>query len=91
MLFIKATQHDFAAVCSLYQSVCAGMAQSGNPQWVWGEYPDEDMLQASLDAGTLYIAKEGDTLLCAVTVDTNFDPEYADVIEIHRIIFVDVY
>ncbi len=79
MMLIKATQADFTAVCSLYQSVCAGMTAQESPQWVWGEYPNETFLQESLDAGTLYIAKEDDALLCAVTIDTNFDPEYADV------------
>ena len=79
MLLTQATQADFAAICGLYQAVCAGMAQQESPQWVWGEYPSEDILQKTLDAGTLYIAKEGDVLLCAVTVDTNFDPEYAGV------------
>ena len=79
MLLTKATQHDFSAVCALYQAVCAGMADSASPQWVWGEYPNEEFLQKSLDAGTLYVAHEDGKLLCAVTIDTNFDPEYADV------------
>ena len=78
-MLIKATQSDFAAICSLYQSVCAGMADSASPQWVWGEYPNEEFLQASLDAGTLYIAKEDDNLLAAVTIDTCFDEEYETV------------
>ena len=80
MLLTQATQHDFAAICSLYESVCAAMAQEkSSHQWVWGEYPAEDILQGSLDAGSLYIAREGDVLLAAVTIDTHFDPEYAGV------------
>ena len=79
MLLTKATQHDFPAVCSLYQSVCAAMNAAGNDQWIWGDYPTEAFLQKSLDAGTLYVAHEDGKLLCAVTIDTNFDPEYADV------------
>jgi len=79
MLLTKAAVADFAAVCSLYQAVCAQMADSASPQWVWGDYPNEEFLQSSLDAGTLYIAKEGDDLLAAVTIDTNFDPEYESV------------
>ena len=79
MLLTKGTQADFASICSLYQAVCAGMADSASPQWVWGEYPNEEFLQKSLDAGTLYVAHEDEKLLCAVTIDTNFDPEYADV------------
>ncbi len=79
MLLTKATQQDFTAVCALYEAVCAGMAQQESPQWVWGEYPNEDFLRASLDAGTLYIAREDDALLAAVTIDTHFDPEYEGV------------
>ena len=79
MFLTQATQHDFPAICALYEAVCAGMAASPSPQWVWGEYPNETFLQRSLDAGTLYVAREGDALLCAVTIDTNFDPEYAGV------------
>ena len=78
-MLIKATQSDFSAICSLYESVCAAMADSASPQWVWGEYPAEDILQETLDAGTLYIAKEGDDLLAAVTIDTCFDEEYETV------------
>ena len=77
-MLTKATQSDFAAICSLYESVCAAMASTSH-QWMWGEYPAEDILQASLDAGTLYIAKEGDDLLAAVTIDTCFDEEYETV------------
>ena len=79
MILVKAHQNDFRAVCALYESVCNAMQAAGNDQWRWGEYPNEDFLQRSLDAGTLYVAKEADALLCAVTIDTNFDPEYAGV------------
>lgn len=76
MLLTKATQADFTPICALYQSVCAAMNAAGNDQWVWGEYPSEEILRSSLEAGTLYVAREGDTLLAAVTVDTCFEPEY---------------
>ena len=79
MLLTRATQHDFSAVCALYQSVCAAMNAAGNDQWVWGDYPTEDFLRKTLDAGTLYVAREDDALLCAVTIDTCFDPEYEGV------------
>ena len=79
MLLTKATAADFDAICALYEAVCAGMADSASPQWVWGEYPNEEFLRKSLDAGTLYIAKEDEKLLCAVTIDTCFDEEYESV------------
>ena len=79
MLLVPATHHDFPAVCALYESVCAAMQAGGIDQWRWGEYPNEDILRATLEAGTLYVAREGADLLCAVTVDTCFDAEYAGV------------
>lgn len=79
MMLVKATEKDFAAVCNLYQAVCADMLAHGLHQWRWGEYPAADVLQESLNAGTLYVAREGDAILCAVTVDTCFEPEYAGV------------
>ena len=79
MILRKAAQADFGSVCALYEAVCARMAQDASPQWVWGEYPNETFIQKTLDAGTLYVAREEDQLLCAVTIDTHFDPEYADV------------
>ena len=79
MFLTKATVNDFSAVCALYEAVCGQMASAASPQWVWGEYPSEAILRESLDAGSLYIARDGENLLCAVTVDTCFDPEYDDV------------
>ena len=85
MHLIQATPADFRAVCALYESVCNAMQAASNDQWRWGEYPNEAMLQTSLDAGTLYIAREGDALLCAVTIDQHFDPEYAHVNWLHGV------
>ena len=83
MMLMKATQADFSSICALYQSVCAAMNAAGNDQWVWGDYPNEDILRKTLDAGTLYVAREGENLLCAVTIDTNFDPECKDATQNH--------
>ena len=79
MHLTQAIPSDLPAVCALYEAVCAAMQAAGNDQWAWGEYPNVDILRKTLDAGTLYIAREDEKLLCAVTVDTNFDPEYASV------------
>ena len=79
MHLTQALPSDFPAVCALYQAVCAVMAREASPQWVWGEYPSEALLHKTLAAGTLYVVREGETLLGAVTVDTHFDPEYGSV------------
>ncbi|MDD6050761.1 MAG: GNAT family N-acetyltransferase [Clostridiales bacterium] len=79
MMLMKATAADFSAVCVLYRTICDQMAADDSPQWVWGVYPSDDILQESLAAGTLYVAREGETLLAAVTVDTCFEPEYEGV------------
>ena len=62
MILNRAAISDFSAVCTLYESVCSAMQAAGIDQWRWGEYPNETMLRASLDAGTLYIAREDDAL-----------------------------
>ena len=79
MLLTQATTHDFPAICALYEAVCADMLAKVLNQWHWGQYPNEDLVRASLEAGTLYVCREGDDLLCAVTVDATFEPEYAAV------------
>ena len=79
MLLTPATPADFPAVCALYETVCADMLAHGLQQWHWGQYPNEDLVRQSLNAGTLYVVREGDALACAVTVDNFFEPEYAAV------------
>lgn len=75
----KAVQADFTPVCELYQAACADMRAQGNHQWQWGGYPNADLVQGDIDAGTLYVLRREGTLIAAVAADTCFEPEYEEI------------
>lgn len=75
----KASQADFAAVCSLYERVCAHMLAQGNHQWQWGGYPNSQLVQEDLDTQTLYVVRENNQIVCAVCVIAQDDREHEDV------------
>lgn len=79
MLLEKAVQADFAPVCELYQAVCADMRAHGNHQWQWGGYPNTDLVQGDIDAGTLYILRQEGRIVAAAAADTSFEPAYAEI------------
>ncbi len=76
MLLTKALSTDFTALCDLYHAVADAMEATGLQQWHWGAYPTEALIQTSLHAGTLYVVREGDAILAAVTVDDHTEPEH---------------
>ena len=79
MMLVKATEKDFTPVCDLYQAVCADMLAHGLHQWRWGGYPSADMVQEDIEAGTLYVVREGEELLCAVCVIAADDREHSGI------------
>ena len=79
MLLTRGLSSDFDSVCALYQHVIRAMHEKGIAQWNWGTYPDAEQIRQSIDAGTLYVVREGDAAVAAVTVDTAFEPEYDDI------------
>lgn len=79
MLLEKAVQADFAAVCALYQAVCADMRAHGNHQWQWGGYPNETLVQGDIDAGTLYVLRQEGQIAAVAAADTCFEPVYDEV------------
>lgn len=72
----KAVQADLAPVCDLYQAVCAHMRAQGNHQWQWGGYPNADLVQGDIDAGTLYVLRQAGEIVAVVAADTCFEPAY---------------
>ncbi len=77
MILTKANLSDFEALCGLYKTVADAMEASGLRQWHWGAYPNPDLLQKSLEDGSMYVVREGETLLAAVSVDCKTEPEHA--------------
>ncbi len=76
MLLTKALQSDHAQLCTLYETVTNDMRAHGNNQWKWGQYPNPELIQADLNADSLYIVREGDEILCAVCVIDEDDREH---------------
>lgn len=78
-LLTKATQDDFSAVCALYETACQHMLAKGNHQWCWGGYPNSSLVQADLDAQTLYVVRQEGEIVCAVCIVDEDDREHAQV------------
>lgn len=76
MLLTRGLTSDFDSVCALYARVTSAMHEKGIAQWNWGTYPNADQIRKSIDAGTLYVVREGNTVVAAVTLDSTFEPAY---------------
>lgn len=76
MLLTRGLTFDFDSVCALYARVTSAMHEKGIAQWNWGTYPNADQIHKSIDAGTLYVVREGNTVVAAVTLDSTFEPAY---------------
>lgn len=76
MLLTRGLTSDFDSVCALYARVTSAMHEKGIAQWNWGTYPNADQIHKSIDAGTLYVVREGNTVVAAVTLDSIFEPAY---------------
>ncbi len=68
-----ATQADLPVLHSLTQACVTHMRSQGIEQWD-EVYPAEGTLSADIDAGTLWIMNDGDTLAGCVTLDETQDP-----------------
>lgn len=76
MLLTRGLTSDFDSVCALYARVTSAMHEKGIAQWNWGTYPNADQIHKSIDAGTLYVVREGNTVVAAVTLDSTFESAY---------------
>lgn len=79
MEFYKAEAGDLRRVCSFYQKVSENMVAEGLDQWVWGRYPNEQILQESISKGELYLVWEFGQHVACVVVTKEQDPEYQSV------------
>lgn len=76
MMLTQASAADFPAVCDLYEAVCRQLAGRGMAQWRWGSYPSVELIRQDIEAGTLYLLRQEDQLLAAVSIDRCFEPVY---------------
>lgn len=79
MMLETARMEDLEAICALYESTCAQMQAAGLNQWSWGEYPSRDIVREDLEAGRLYVARQGGAPICAVAIDQEQEEQYARV------------
>ncbi len=79
MLLTHAAGDDFPQLCRLYQQVSQKMREEGCHQWLWGNYPNEELVRHDLDRQVLYVVRREEEILCAVAVDTEFEDAYAGV------------
>ena len=79
MMLEIARMEDLEAICALYESTCAQMQAAGLNQWSWGEYPSRDIVREDLEAGRLYVARQGGAPICAVAIDREQEEQYARV------------
>lgn len=74
MIFEKATAADLDEIGALYDAVCDWLEAHVNyPHWKKGVYPTRADAEESLEAGTLYVCRDGDVI--AGTVKLNHIPE----------------
>ena len=75
-MLTKATQADFQELVNLYHTVADDMNAHGLNQWRWGQYPNEALIQGSLDRQTQYVLKEDGVIILTVAIDTCPDEAY---------------
>ena len=78
-MLTKATQADFQELVTLYHAVADDMNAHGLSQWHWGQYPNEELIQGSLNRQTQYILRENGAIVLTVAIDTRPDEAYQDV------------
>ena len=78
-MLTKAAQTDFQELVELYHAVANDMNAHGLSQWRWGQYPNEALIQGSLDRQAQYVLKEDGRIILAVVIDTSPDDAYRNV------------
>lgn len=73
----KATSADAAALLQLVRDCVAGMRVAGIEQWD-EVYPNAETIARDIEAGTLHVLCDGDTIIASITIDQNMDPLWQD-------------
>ena len=67
MTFRKAEKEDFYKIRSLYWNLIDQEKDDPSfPQWKKGIHPSDEMIQASIDKGELYVLADGDEIAACV-------------------------
>lgn len=80
MRFEKASERDIGAVTALWGRVCEYLEAHVNyPHWKKGVYPAEADAEAGIADGTLYVCRDGETLLGTLRLSHVPEAGYAGV------------
>ena len=79
MIFRKAEKEDFYKIRSLYWNLIDQEKDDPSfPQWKKGIHPSDEMIQASIDKGELYVLADGDEIAACVIANDEKVDGYAD-------------
>ena len=79
MELVTASREDLPQLIALYRTVTEDMEIRGLDQWHWGEYPSEDMIREDVEKGRMYCEREDSSIVAAVVIPEEQDPEYDSV------------
>jgi GNAT superfamily N-acetyltransferase len=79
MRFAKVLPTELTDVYALYRTAIADMRARGLEQWMWGEYPSQEILEEDVSLGRLYKAEVDGQTAAVFAVCVGQGPEYADV------------
>ena len=79
MIFRKVEKEDFYKIRSLYWNLIDQEKDDPSfPQWKKGIHPSDEMIQASIDKGELYVLADGDEIAACVIANDEKVDGYAD-------------
>ena len=79
MIFRKAEKEDFYKIRSLYWNLIDQEQDDPSfPHWKKGIHPSDEMIQASIDKGELYVLADGDEIAACVIANDEKVDGYAD-------------
>ncbi len=78
MEMIKVAHQQITSVMSLITDAIREMERNGVFQWD-DVYPDQDILLADIDSGSLYSSLKDDTLIGIIAINESQSPEYLSI------------
>ena len=79
MIFRKAEKEDFYKIRSLYWNLIDQEKDDPSfPQWKKGIHPSDEMIQASIDKGELYVLADGEEIAACVIANDEKVDGYSD-------------
>lgn len=74
--FDKGNYWQLTQVMKLYKDVIEQMNQKGLDQWIWGDYPNVEIISEDLSSGNSYLLFDDNRLMGAFVLNEEQAPEY---------------